>query len=50
MEPLQFASACGCARSCAVHGHAHHRAWASDLPVGDKSAFWGALGCACFAV
>jgi hypothetical protein len=51
MEPLQLASACGCARTCAVHGHAHHRAWASDdLPVGDKSAFWGALGCACFAV
>jgi hypothetical protein len=43
-------SACGCASSCGVHGHDHARAWASDAPVSDLKTFWGALGCACWAV
>ncbi len=44
------ASACGCASACAVHGHDHARAWASDAPASDLRSFWGALGCACWMV
>jgi len=44
------ASACGCARECGVHGHAHAKAWGAGAPVSDAAAFWGALGCACWAV
>lgn len=44
------AAACGCANSCAVHGHDHARAWSSRLPAADLRSFWGALGCACWAV
>jgi hypothetical protein len=43
-------SNCGCASSCGVHGHDHAGAWSSKLPVGDLRSFWGALGCACWAV
>jgi predicted amidohydrolase YtcJ len=43
-------SICGCASSCGVHGHDHARAWGSDAPVSDLKSFWGALGCACWAV
>lgn len=46
----QAAAACACANSCNVHGHRHASAWASDLPVSDLRSFWGALGCACWAV
>ncbi|MBB3974247.1 hypothetical protein GGR24_002928 [Hansschlegelia beijingensis] len=42
--------ACGCATACGVHGHAHARAASGRLPVADLKAFWGALGCACWAV
>ena len=42
-------SGCGCANACTVHGHAHAQAWASGLPVTDEGAFFGALGCACWA-
>lgn len=42
-------SGCGCANACAVHGHGHAQAWASGLPVTDEGAFFGALGCACWA-
>ena len=42
-------SACGCAKSCGVHGHAHASAWGAGLPVADARAFFGALGCACWA-
>jgi predicted amidohydrolase YtcJ len=45
----QAASDCGCAASCAIHGHDHAGAWSSALPVGDLKEFWGALGCACWA-
>lgn len=49
--PLQeSAAACGCSRRCQVHGHGHARAWASNAPVADLKSFWGALGCACWAV
>ncbi|OLP62537.1 amidohydrolase [Xaviernesmea oryzae] len=41
---------CGCAQSCGVHGHDHAAAWGSSLPVGDLKGFFGALGCACWAV
>ncbi len=43
---------CGCSSACGVHGHNHAQAWASETPVCDDDArsFWGALGCACWAV
>ena len=40
----------GCSSGCGMHGHNHGIAWASPIPVRDKGAFWGALGCSCFAV
>ncbi len=43
-------SACGCHTPCAVHGHDHARAWLGRIPVSDLKSFWGALGCACWAV
>ena len=48
--PLQAASAaCACSIQCGMHGHKH--AWLLDVPVCEtsKNAFWGALGCSCFA-
>jgi hypothetical protein len=44
------AAGCGCANSCGVHGHDHATAWSARLPVSDLKSFWGALGCACWAV
>ena len=45
------AAACGCARQCNVHGHNHLAAASrSKVPVSDLKSFWGALGCACWAV
>lgn len=41
---------CGCANACNVHGHDHATAWSSRLPISDLKSFWGALGCACWAV
>lgn len=41
---------CGCANACGVHGHDHATAWSSKLPISDLKSFWGALGCACWAV
>lgn len=46
----QAMSFCGCANTCNIHGHAHAQSWASSLPVSDLKSFWGALGCACWAV
>ncbi|MBB3009689.1 amidohydrolase [Cupriavidus alkaliphilus] len=46
---LAMNTACGCASSCGVHGHAHARAWTSSVPTSDESTFWGALGCSCWA-
>jgi predicted amidohydrolase YtcJ len=50
--PLQRTAAqlCACANGCGLHGHAHATAWASRVPVSDLKSFWGALGCACWAV
>jgi hypothetical protein len=31
-------------------GHDHASAWSSKLPVSDLKSFWGALGCACWAI
>lgn len=44
-----FAANCGCARACGVHGHAHAGALAAAVPARDEGAFWGALGCSCWA-
>jgi hypothetical protein len=41
---------CGCASACGVHGHDHATAWSAKLPIADLKSFWGALGCACWAV
>jgi predicted amidohydrolase YtcJ len=47
---MQAMQMCGCANGCAVHGHDHARAWSGRLPVSSLKDFWGALGCACWAV
>ncbi|MBU0829371.1 MAG: amidohydrolase [Gammaproteobacteria bacterium] len=44
------AAACACANDCNVHGHQHATAWSGKLPIADLKSFWGALGCACWAV
>ena len=44
------AASCACDSNCNMHGHAHATAWSSKLPVADLKGFWGALGCACWAV
>ncbi|WP_020653371.1 amidohydrolase [Massilia niastensis] len=38
-----------CSGPCGVHAHAHDSARRSSMPVSDFGAFWGALGCSCFA-
>jgi hypothetical protein len=38
-----------CIGSCNVHGHFHDVARKSDVPVDNYTAFWGVLGCSCFA-
>lgn len=50
--PLQQVAsiACECARACGLHGHDHRRAWLGNAPTSDYKGFWGALGCACWAV
>jgi predicted amidohydrolase YtcJ len=47
---IQATQFCGCANACGVHGHDHARAWSGGIPVSDLKSFWGALGCACWAV
>jgi predicted amidohydrolase YtcJ len=46
----QLAMSCGCANACDIHGHNHAVAWSGKLPIADLKAFWGVLGCACWAV
>jgi len=41
---------CACSSACAVHGHDHLAAASRSIPTGDLKSFWGALGCACWAV
>lgn len=38
-----------CAGSCSVHQHDHNAARLNQLPINNFQAFWGALGCSCFA-
>ncbi|GGE75543.1 amidohydrolase [Niveispirillum cyanobacteriorum] len=47
---LKMGSLCGCASSCAVHGHDHAASYASPAPAADEAGFWGAFGCGCWAV
>jgi predicted amidohydrolase YtcJ len=46
----KLAMTCDCASECGIHGHDHAVAWSSRLPIADLKSFWGALGCACWAV
>jgi predicted amidohydrolase YtcJ len=41
---------CSCVHACGIHGHDHATAWSSKLPIADLKSFWGALGCACWAI
>lgn len=34
---------------CAIHGAGRSIAWTRPVPTADPHAFWGALGCSCFA-
>lgn len=38
-----------CMGSCHVHGHNHNFARLSNIPVNNYQAFWGTIGCSCFA-
>jgi len=38
-----------CSGSCDVHAHNHNAARLSNVPINNYNAFWGALGCSCFA-
>jgi hypothetical protein len=38
-----------CSGPCGVHSHSHGIARGANLPVSEENAFWGALGCSCFA-
>ncbi|TCT04774.1 amidohydrolase [Aquabacter spiritensis] len=42
-------SGCGCDSACGVHGHRHAAALRASAPTRDEGAFWGALGCSCWA-
>jgi predicted amidohydrolase YtcJ len=46
----KLAMSCDCAHACNIHGHDHASAWSGRLPISDLKSFWGALGCACWAV
>jgi len=46
----KLAMTCSCANTCGIHGHDHAIAWSAKLPIADLKTFWGALGCACWAV
>ncbi|GAA0684513.1 amidohydrolase [Dyella marensis] len=51
-QPARAAApvACACSHACGIHGHDHATAWSSRLPIADLKSFWGALGCACWAL
>jgi predicted amidohydrolase YtcJ len=46
----KFAMGCSCQNACGIHGHNHAMTWSQRIPVEDLRSFWGALGCACWAV
>ena len=48
--PARAMRGCGCGYHCAVHGHDHTGAWSGRIAASDLKRFWGALGCACWAV
>ena len=43
-------ASCACSSACRVHGHDHLAAAGRSIPAADLKGFWGALGCACWAV
>jgi hypothetical protein len=45
-----IAASCGCSTACGVHGHDHAATARLQAPAADAKSFWGALGCACWAV
>ncbi|MGE0719728.1 MAG: amidohydrolase family protein, partial [Alphaproteobacteria bacterium] len=49
--PAREAVACAadCAHGCGVHAHDHGAALGAPVAATDLAAFWGALGCSCFA-
>lgn len=48
-KPPMMAMVHSCKGSCNVHAHNHQQATMSNVPVNNYTAFWGALGCSCFA-
>ncbi|WP_433763561.1 amidohydrolase [Flavobacterium ginsenosidimutans] len=48
-KPKLTAQIHSCSGSCDVHAHNHDAARMSNVPVNNYNAFWGALGCSCFA-
>ena len=46
----KLATTCVCASACGIHGHDHAVALSGRLSIADLISFWGALGCACWAV
>lgn len=48
-QKLRSVSVSGCGAACAVHGHAHGKAYSSRIPAADLKSFWGVLGCSCWA-
>jgi predicted amidohydrolase YtcJ len=46
----KITASCACTHRCTLHGHDHAKAWTANLPIEDMKSFWGALGCACWAV
>jgi predicted amidohydrolase YtcJ len=46
----KLAMGCSCQNPCGIHGHNHALTWSKRIPVEDLQSFWGALGCACWAV
>ena len=45
----RVSSACACNSACGVHQHTHAYARAAPVADADRSSFWGALGCSCWA-
>ncbi len=40
---------CRCVNASGIHGYAHANSWTINILVSDGKAFWGALGCSCWA-
>ena len=48
-QPRDRSEAMARPAACGVHGHSHQTAWLASVPARDEPAFWGALGCSCWA-